>query len=420
MKKIIFVLILSIVSNYNTNAQTTEKIIEKNKSIVCNCINNIDHIDSLEDLGIKFQNCLKPSKKDSSQLQKNGHLETYKQQLETVLFDSCPDIKEKSQLLIQNYRINLANYNYDLEKPYKKIEEKIIGGYSLAFGHHSPEGSPKLFIYPKNRYAIISFGDVQAGTWRVVKGKKLHLIPNKTKYPFTVYGRHNPKIKDSTKTSFLGDDFSYDTLINYGELEEKPLLTPIFNLEANCFSFPFKETISNIYNKISLAYNVGYGFQGDPEINIHTFNNDKKFNDFVIFEHTKMNSRAMTIVVTIDDNTLTFEKGQVTSKSPLDNISDEDNLFLTNIMKVKETPSFVYYNSGYNSFPKEEINSESYTFDKELNTFVYKYDCTGGDCLENDYHNPSQVNKYELLVEVSTHKKQFEIAEKSVIYTVCD
>ncbi len=419
MKKIILTIVCLVIGISYIEAQTIEQLVEKNKSTVCNCINAVDHIDNLEDLEVKFQNCLNPNKIDSLQLQKNGRLDVYREQLETALSDNCEIIEEKSQVLIDNYITNLANYKYDLEKPYKEVEEKVIGVYSLGFGHHSPEGSPKLFIYPKNRYAIVSFGEVQSGTWRVVKEKYLHLIPDKSKYPFTVYGRHNAKIKDSTKTSFLGDDFSYRTLIHYGELKEKPMLTPIFNIDANCFDFPFKRTVDKVYNKISLAYNRSDGFQENQELDIQLFNNDKKFNDFVIFEHTRKNNRSTTIVVTIDDDTLIFERGQITSKSSLENISDDDNEILINIMKVKEMPPFVYRNPGYRSFSEEEINSNSYSYDKELNTYVSIYECRN-DCLEDDYHNYTYVNKYELLNDITTNTIQFEIAEKSFIYTVCD
>jgi len=386
-------LLYSVLSISYIEAQTIEQLVEKNKSATCNCIKEINHIVN-EDV--------------------------YRRKLESALNNSCPVIETKIQTLIEDHRNSLLNYRYDLEKPYKEVEEKVIGGYSLAFGHHSPEGNPKLFLYPGNRYAIISFGDAQSGTWRVVKEKYLHLIPNKSKYPFTVYGRHNPKIKGSTKTSFLGDDFSYNTLIHYGELEEKPLLSPIFNEDANCFDFPYKETINTVYDKISLAYNPYYGYDQDIEIDIHTFNNATKFNDFIIFEHTKMNNRSKTSVITIGDGTLIFSENQITSKSSLKNISEENDLFLKKIMAEKKIPPAVYFNAGYNGFNKDEIISDQYTYNENLNTYVHIYDCTGSDCEEDDYHNPSQVNKYELLEEVTTQAKQFTIAEKSVIYMVCD
>jgi len=418
MKKIIFTLLFITIGISHISAQALEKIVKKNQPIICNCINGIETIESEEDLEIKFQNCMKVSEKDSLQLQKNGTLDFYQEKIQEALEVNCPNIERKIYSLLEDYKTYISNYRYDLEPPYKEIEKKVIGAYSLGFGHHSPEGNPKLFIYPENRYAIVSFGEVQAGSWRVVKEKYLHLIPNKAEYPFTVYGRYNPKIKDSTKTSFLGDDFSYHTLINYGEPDKKPLLTPIFNIDANCFDFPYKKTMSKVHNKISLAYNNSY-LEND-EIYLHTFDNTKRFNDFVVFEHTRKNDRSNTVIITIGDNALIFGEDQVTPKSSLNDLSEDDHAFIKKIIAVRETSSFVYYNPGYQNFDHNEITSEVYTFDEKLNTYVSKYDCTGSDCEEDNYHNYSRINKYELLGDITTTKKKYDIAEKSVIYTVCD
>ena len=418
IKSLIFLLFTTILTG---NAQSIEKIVKDKASSTCDCIEKIEYIDSKADFEVKVKSCVALSEKDSTRIFKQTTFHEYDKLLQAKLFEDCDAIQTKLDQLRQSYNTTNMDSLYSAEKQYKQIEKNIMGSYSLSFGHRSPEGSPTLFLYKENKYVIASFGEVQMGTWRVIKEKYLHLTPNKAKKPFNVYGRYNPNIGDSTHTSFLGDRFRYNTLITYGETTKNPVnLSPIFNKDANCFSFPYIHKTSGKPNQISLAFNQNYEESPDQKVMLTTYKNPNNFNDFIIFEYTR-DQNKMPIRVLIDGNKLIFRESQVTEKSPLPKAGSEDDTFLKEMSTINNTPEAIYYNFGYKQFKSEEINSKSYKYNKKLNNYVYrgKVPPTYEEDT-SDYHNFLQVNKYEMLQDVTQQQKQFTIAKKSIIYTVCD
>lgn len=421
MKNIILVTLFLFITILKGNAQSIEEIVNDKASATCNCIEKIEYIDSQADFEIKLKSCAALSTKDSTKVIKQTTFKEYDKLLQSKLFENCNAIETKLTKLRESYLITNMDSLYNTEKQYKNIEEDLLGSYGLSFGNRSPEGSPTLFLYHNNRYVIASFGEVQTGTWRVVKEKYLHLNPNKAKYPFSVYGRYNPCIGDSTKTSFLGDRFSYRTLITYSKTNESPVnLTPIFNKDANCFDFPYVHKTTSVPQQISLAFNQFYETSENQETTLYNFKNTTNFNDFIIFEYTKAENK-MPIRVLIDGNKLVFGEHQITQKSPLPKPGSENDNFIKKMSAINFTPKTIYYNFGYKEFKSEEINSKSYKYNKKLNNYIYKGKVPPTYEEEtSDYHNFLQVNKYVMLQDVTTQQKQYKIDPKSIIYTVCD
>lgn len=421
MKNIKLLILLLFTTVFASKAQSIEEFISNKASATCNCIENIDYIDSQADFELKLKSCAALSAKDSTRVLKQTTFNEYDNLLQSKLFENCTAIETKLTKLRESYLITNMESLYNTEKQYKNIEEGLLGSYGLSFGNRSPEGSPTLFLYHNNKYVIVSFGEVQTGTWRVVKEKYLHLNPNKTKYPFSVYGRYNPSIGDSTKTSFLGDRFSYRTLITYNKTTKSPVnLTPIFNKDANCFDFPYIHKTASVPQQISLAFNQSYEESEDQKITLYSFKNTTNFNDFIIFEYTRAKNK-MPIRVLIDGNKLVFGKRQITEKSALPKPGSENDSFIKEMSAINFTPKTIYYNFGYKEFKSEEINSKSYKYNKKLNNYKYKGKVPRTYEEESsDYHNFLQVNKYEMLQDVTQQQKQFKIDKKSIIYTVCD
>ncbi|MCL5246224.1 hypothetical protein M4I21_10425 [Cellulophaga sp. 20_2_10] len=418
IKSLIFLLLTTILT---VNAQSIEKIVSDKASSTCDCIEKIEYIDSKADFEVKVKSCAALSAKDSTKVFRQTTFHEYDKLLQSKLFEDCNAIEIKLAKLRKNYLTTNMDSLYSAEKQYKDIEENLIGAYNLSFGSRSPEGSPTLFLYHQNKYVITSFGEIQMGTWRVVKEKYLHLNPNKTKYPFNVYGRYNPSIGDTTKTSFLGDRFSYRTLITYNETSKNPInLTPIFNKDANCFDFPYVHKTTSVPKQISLALNQSYEESADQKITLYNFKNTTNFNDFIVFEHTRAENK-MPIRVLIDGNKLVFRESQVTEKSSLPKVGSEDDTFLKEMSTINNTPETIYYNFGYKQFKSEEINSKNYSYNKKLNNFIYREKVPPSyEKNVSAYDNFLQVNKYIMLQDVTQQQKEFKIDKKSIIYTVCD
>ena len=408
MKNIGLLLFTLLTTVFTNNAQTIEKLVEDNTAKSCKCMKKIDIVTSKLDLENKVYSCSRLSKNDSIAILKITTFKEYEKFVLSKLPADCDGLEAKLEQLRQSYT---STYTDDTEEKYENVEKKIIGSYDLSFGHKSPEGSPTLILYNQNEYVIETFDALQVGTWQVVKGKYLHLFPNKSKSPLTIYGRHNPNIGDSTYTSFLGDRFSDKTLITYEQTTKKPInLSPIFNKDANCFSFPYIHKTSGKPDQISLAYNQNYEEFTEQEVTLYTFKNSKSFNDFIIFEHTR-NINGMPADILIGDNKLIFDEDSIAIKysSSGENTTEDTN------------SRFIYYNSGYKIFKSELINSKQYSYNKKDNNYLYDKNLeTTYEPDISDYHNYYQVNKYEKLQDLTKEQKQFTIAKKSIIYTVCD
>ncbi|PKH50734.1 hypothetical protein CXF68_08535 [Tenacibaculum sp. Bg11-29] len=421
-KTALFAILNLLVISFSCHSQTIESIIKNNATKTCDCIEKLEYIDSEVDLEIKFNKCSSLTKKDSIEIIQKVSLNKYKELFHSMLSKSCTAIATKIKGLENNYSLNTQNPLYTKSKNHKEAEKKVVGKYSLSFGSHNPSGGAQLYIYHQNKYAIISFGEIQVGTWKVVHKKYLHLIPNKKKHLFSVYGRYNAEIGDSTKTFFKGDNFSYRTLIKYGDTNEKTQnLIPIFNKNANCFKFPYLGKIKNTYNSISLAYNNNYKEQEEQEVIIYTYKNKQKFNDFIIYEYIKTNNTRQTRVI-IDNDKLIFRKNRITEKKPLPDETNEDGKLLKKLTLsiLKKTPKYVYYNVGCKKYDSKIVNSELYNFNTELNSYISIGKCLKGCPNKNDYDYFMRINKYELLEDVTQQKKQFHIRNKSIVYNACD
>ncbi len=300
----------------------------------------------------------------------------------------------------------------------------ISGKYSLSFGSHDPQGGVHLFVLKNNKYLIAYFGGIQTGTWKITEGKHVHFSPYKPKHPFAVYGKYNTKIGDSTKLSFLSDDFNHNTSIHLGEIKDKtPVFSPIFNKDANCFGFPHQAVVNKKHKELSLVVKQNYydDEKNTPQ-NIITFINSNTYNDFVVYYHEE-STDSSPFNATIGDNALIFNDGKA-NKRALPEPNSEDAMFLKEYSTIVPDPEYVFYNPACKKFDANQVNHESYKYNKEEDAYIIKMDCKnskGEDCYkENDYDNPSVILKFQSLNRVKTSRLTYKTAEKSILFSVCD
>lgn len=321
---------------------------------------------------------------------------------------NCDALKAKSDEINQTYILDLTDTVFTSNRDQLKIDNDIIGQYSLSFGSHNPEGGVDLFLTEQNIYAIGSFGEIQMGKWKVVKERYLHLIPDKPERPFYVYGRYNPMIGDSTMIYFNGNDFSYRTFIHLGGMNDSiPILTPIFNEDRNCTTSPYVMKTNEKFNKLSFAYNNIDSNNGEQEIGIYSFENNNSFNEFIILEYTRIWD-CQPIRAVVDRDKLMFGKDQITRRQPLPKNFKEELKSIENILNVKSFPKYKYFTSDNEEIHSNDVYPELY----------YSPGDAIGHYLSKEHYQ--HLTRYESLNCTSKHEKQFIIDEKPIIYSVCD
>ncbi len=422
IKKII-PLILIVFIQGSVYAQTIDQIVKKNGIATCNCFEKTGYIDSEAHFELKLDSCHILSKEDSLKVERLGSINDYESALYDYFRTHCDAYKTKRDTLLQSYA-DENNTLFSIEDSLSANNKKIMGEYSLAFGHSSPEGGARLYILEDNKFAIGYFGGAQIGHWKIVKGQFLHLIPLRPKYPFAIYGRHNPNIKDSTKIVFKRFGRSPHSFIHLGKLDQVTHLTPVYNKDYNCSSYPSKTIVEGIHEEISLAYKIWYGEEKSNELELFSFQNPKAYNDFVVYGYID-NYKLKPLRVIIDGDKLIFGKNEYTTRRPFED--DESESLIKEISGAYNefTTISKYYNLGYKEFDEETILSEIYTYNSRDNTYISSYyDCKteeGKDCYKaDDYDNVKVVNKYDVLQNISTSKKKYMIHDESLIYSVCE
>lgn len=401
-------LLITFLLSTPVNAQTEDdvkRLVKKNLIEVCECFKQFDYIDSFADFDIKFDQCLQASTNDNTLKQDEDIFEQYTHSMHEQQMQSCDTYASKLDFVLLRPEPKLSDPIYNNQNRYKETANNIVGEYSMSFNMgHSPEGGPTLALLDNQRYVIASFGIVLVGDWRIVKGKYLHLLPYRTRYPFFVFGRQNTNLGNTTIMKFKGDGFSESTLIRYSKIDQEvPTLTPILHVDNQ---YPYKAEVSNIPKAFSLAYNSDY--KVDEAVEIYTFDNNQNFNDFSILEFNGLAHREAMKAI-IGDNELTFEQGN-TKKRPLPEASTPNAQFYTEMSEIKPFPKTLYYNLAGRSFDSERIDQDNYTFDNNLKAYVANTMC-GKNCpAEDDYDNTDIFYEYKSLEDVTRKLSRFKVA----------
>ena len=424
MRKITLLILIVLIQGH-IYAQTMAQLVKNKATSTCNCFEDIDYIDSEVDFELKMDSCSLLNKKDSLKIKKLGGINRYKYEFYDYLQTNCDVYINKLNDLSLSYT-NENNTPFSIEESLSSNNQKIIGEYSLAFGNHQPEGSGHLFVLKDNMYLITYFGGAQAGRWKIVNDKYLHFIPLRPKQPYAIYGRYNPSIKDSSKIVFKGREFR-TTFIYFGNTEKHRVnLTPILNKDANCLNYPIKTSVKNIHNEISLAYyNRWSDSKENFKIELFSFQNPNKYNDFLVYEYLK-NYQLKPFRVIIDGDNLIFEKNRITTRQPLKEYSSNEGYdFLLKKISIDNSIQ-KYYNLGFKEFKEILImDKKHYTYNSINNTYISTSpDCKtidGKDCYKaSDYDNVKVVNKYDVLQNITLSIKLINFIDKPLIYSICD
>jgi len=297
----------------------------------------------------------------------------------------------------------------------------ITGTYSL--GSHAPEGGSHLIVLEDGNYAIAYFGGIQTGKWELTKNSIYRFSPNIKESKFELFGRHNKDLKGSTKIFFTGFENSQTFIQLRTTKEEYYTMQRVFNVDANCFDFPYVHTFEAATSSISLMFDS----YEEGRSKIITFKNPEGYNDFLANYVEVSSYEARPFYATFKDNSLHFEDNNDSERTPL-NENDEDVKFLKNMINKETNRDIIYINPSYNIFggldSEEETLDihEKHVFNEQKNAFISKSYVEGNEYIRSDesFHNMSIIYAYKVLKEFSKTSAKFNIDENSIFQVSCD
>jgi len=288
----------------------------------------------------------------------------------------------------------------------------LIGLYSL--GSSNPEGGSHLFVLENGKFAITYFGGIQTGNWELVKENTYRFSPNTKQNEFELYGRHNKAISNEVKIFFNGFEEG-ETFVGVGSKEKEAcIMNRVFNLDANCFSFPYVHTFKIKGDSISFMSD-----EGEKDNPIVTFSNPENYNDFVALFH-KRESESEPFLAKFAENKLYFNDGSYVERSHLPE-DGEDIEFIREFTEQDRTPDYMYFNPFYNMFD-DDINKH-YVFNDGKNAFIDKRYYTEGDEYldpENSFDNMSIIYSFKILKSFSSESIKYKVNEKPLFEVTCD
>ncbi|MCF6308799.1 MAG: hypothetical protein L3J09_12730 [Flavobacteriaceae bacterium] len=298
----------------------------------------------------------------------------------------------------------------------------IIGTYNI-------ESGVQLSIIENRNYAIIHYGGIQTGKWQITTNNTVQFTPNNKKI-FELYGRYNQDLKDETKIFFNGFEDNQTFIQLNAKEKRKYTMQRIFNVGANCFSFPYVHTFNTSVNNILFMTKKYDQKKGG----IITFKNLEGYNDFIAISTDQEETEVQPFSALFKENTLYFKDTYYPSFSdseriPLEEGSEEIE-FLRNFISKEANRDPIYLNPSYNVFGEVDSDEEHqdihkhHQFNKEKNAFINTKSYVEGEehiKTDDSFHNMSLIYAYKILKEFTLQEsKDYIIDEKQLFKVNCD
>lgn len=290
-----------------------------------------------------------------------------------------------------------------------KISE-ISGMYHIGSG-------AGLYITDNHTAYVVAMGTLLKGDVKIEENKVFIIFPE-PEQSFSVFGRfRNEKEKGGFVMMFNFNEYAY---INYKSNNEHfNSMDRVFNREANCWKYPyvFDEKEENP-SKIYLALD-------DESKEVFEFDNQEKFNDFIVIHHKKPEIPYLFLQISKDKKSLKFmENGEFIHKRAL---NKEETDFITGIEKYFNATDisneFHYVNPSYNDFLESSLDGRN-GFDLKHYTKKQKgkeyYFLNGKDIKSTDYHDTNIIYEYKRLPVRKLENKTYHTTEKHLLYYSCE
>lgn len=288
-------------------------------------------------------------------------------------------------------------------------DSDIVGYYELKGGYH--------YLKPDHTFVLVGYATYVTGKWKLEQDGIVNFVPDYEKEAFTLYGREDPKLKNSSKIMLSYGFDDEETFINFGPLAKKDIsLQRIFAKEQQTFTFPY------VYNKSDLTRDISFTFLQynqllfDPNSisDIYKFSIENNFND-LIGVHTKITRYNQPFQYFFKDDKLYYNTESYAEKQDLNEALKESEMDL-NDDEVQTKSDYFFITPKYNDvsykFQGEPIES-NYKFIPEKNAYVDQYYIEGQENdSKTDYNNTSIIYVYKIIPYSEIIQSKFKIIEK--------
>lgn len=231
-------------------------------------------------------------------------------------------------------------------------DEDIVGVYKSK--SNDPLGSSTTIILPDNTFVIAYFGGIQKGTWEL--SDEFVLLKLTTEPQFVLYGRNLSNLGNKTQINFQ-IEASNGVMVGL-DSNSKTNLKPVFNQDANCFSYPYlftqdKELIQ-LHAAQSTWGNEDYNTEGNLYEKVYHFNILGAYNDLILINLSSQYTTESTIYATYKDGMLYMDpEDEGMQKRALESLNEEDTAFINEFPKkpffseqLKPEDEFFPYNEN--------------------------------------------------------------------------
>lgn len=296
-----------------------------------------------------------------------------------------------------------------------QTEKDIVGYYQLRGGAH--------YIKADHTFLIIGYATVIVGKWSLQKEGVVTFTPDYEKSSFTLYGRHNNNIKDSSKFMLSNGLTEEETFLRLGTLNDNaPNLKRVFKPGHHCIVYPYVYVTSSKSDTISFASHP-YQEIGNkaykPEI--YTFYNTEHYNDFIAFYHKDdFNNHPFSYLY--KDEKLFYSETSYGEKQDLTTALKDGEL--DDLSNIEFSPKEIYCAPGYKTYDNttdEETFRQNYKFNAQKNAFINVLNYKEGEEKKPDfdYNNENILYRYTRIFNPGIVSKKISIEQTPIFEEHC-
>lgn len=183
-------------------------------------------------------------------------------------------------------------------------QQNLVGNYHISSGNPD-DGGYSWFLFENNEFAMVTFGQIVSGKWKVNEHREINFTPYAPTESFHVFARYNPSLK-GTIILFKELDINESLYLATSSQEIQPLL----NDEANCLPEAIVKTFTEPIEKLILSNHlVETGEANKLGLEYNTINN----NDFIVVYYNSQNN-IPPFKGEITNNKLTINQGSTSSE----------------------------------------------------------------------------------------------------------
>ncbi|MBK1894561.1 hypothetical protein [Chryseobacterium paridis] len=298
-------------------------------------------------------------------------------------------------------------------------QTKVAGTYHVDSGNPD-DGGYNWMLLENHTFAMVTFGQIIAGTWSIDSNNIISFTPSTPKYPFDVYGRYDA---DQKGTKIMFDNFDRSSKAYMGNTEQG--LQPILNEDANCFSYPMVKEFNNNFNDIVLSIKLF-----DQVKDVFYVAENKKYNNFIIMYYAST-ARQRPFTARLKEGRLYFRNDDRPS-SPRKDVQPQElkemGKFVANGLSGFSKESIIS-NKAYNieaygpgersmeeDFDEESYLTYNYNYDRPKEIYTAKY--PRGASEDDAYHDLDTMYKYNR-IELKPNQNSYKKIEKSIFTITC-